>query len=210
MVHSTSNAVPAAVPLSFCYSVVAVLPAGHVVEECEHGGLRGHSVEHLRGDDRGECRRVGVCRWCTCCGHTYHVSGGVRSSGFLPRKSWLHPASVSRKRLSVRSIGAFSFSVHVGVPSLRVQWNSRPWYSVSAWILRRFDRFFFGFFPPSARCFLFGLVDPYPAGVILALGTMFGIQKKKRRAVAILRCLSISFAILRIASSRLYCKLTAL
>ena len=120
-----------------------------------------------------------VCRWCTCCGHTYHVGGGVRSSGFLPRKSWLHPASVSRKRLSVRSIGAFSFSVHVGVPSLRVQWNSRPWYSVSAWIVRRFDRFFFGFFPPSARCFLFGLVDPYPAGVILALGTMFGIQTKK-------------------------------
>ena len=105
----------------------------------------------------------------------HHVSGGVRSSGSLPRKSWLQPALVSRKRLSLRSIGARSFSVHVGVPSVRVQWNERPWYSVSAWIARRFARFFFdffvflGLFSPSARCFLFvALVDPYPPGVILA------------------------------------------
>ena len=99
--------------------------------------------------------------------------------------SWLYPASVSRKRLSVRSIGAFSFSVHVGVPFLRLQWNSRPRYSVSAWIARRFARFFFdffdffvflGLFSPSARCFLFGaLVDPYPPGVILDLGTILAM-----------------------------------
>ena len=77
----------------------------------------------------------------------HHVSGGVRSSGF--------------------------------------QWNSRPWYSVSAWIARRFARFFFdffdffvflGLFSPSARCFLFGaLVDPYPPGVILDLGTILAM-----------------------------------
>ena len=117
----------------------------------------------------------------------HHVSGGVRSSGLLPGKSWLHPALVSRKRLSVRSIGVFSFSVHVGVPSVRVQWNERPWYSVSAWIARRFARFFFdffdffvflGLFSPSARCFLFvALVDPYPPGVILAFGTILTMLK---------------------------------
>ena len=83
-------------------------------------------------------------------------------------------------RLSVRLIGAFSFSVHVGVPSVRVQLNERPWYSVSAWIARRFARFFFGFFDffvflglfsPSARCFLF----PYPEGVILGLGKILAM-----------------------------------
>ena len=74
----------------------------------------------------------------------------------------------------------FSFPVHVGVPFLRLQWNSRPWYSVSAWIARRFARFFFdffdffvflGLFPPSARCFLF----PYPPGVIRGLGTILAM-----------------------------------
>ena len=112
----------------------------------------------------------------------HHVSGGVRSSGSLPRKSWLQPALVSRKRLSLRSTGALSFSVHVGVPSVRVQWNERPWYSVSAWIARRFARFFFdffvflGLFSPSARCFLFvALVDPYPPGFILLFGTILAM-----------------------------------
>ena len=74
-----------------------------------------------------------------------------------------------------RSIGALSSLVHVAAPPLRFQENERPWYSVSAWIARRFARFFFdffvflGLFSPSARCFLFvALVDPYPPGVILA------------------------------------------
>ena len=169
-VHSTSSALPAAVPLLFCHFVVAVLPAGHVAEECEHGmvacaGTASNiSVEMIGANAAG----LGFVDGVPAAG-IHHVSGGVRSSGFLPRKSWLYPASVSRKRLSVRSIGAFSFSVHVGVPFLRLQWNSRPWYSVSAWIARRFARFFFdffdffvflGLFSSSARCFLFGaLVD---------------------------------------------------
>jgi len=63
------------------------------------------------------------------------------------------------------------------VPSVRVQWNERPWYSASAWIARRFARFFFdffvflGLFSPSARCFLF----PYPKGVMLGLGTILAM-----------------------------------
>ena len=124
----------------------------------------------------------------------HHVSGGVRSSGSLPRKSWLQPALVSRKRLSLRSTGALSFSVHVGVPSVRVQWNERPWYSVSAWIARRFARFFFdffvflGLFSPSARCFLFvALVGPISQGSYpcpwydvrhSALNWQFAVRKK--------------------------------
>ena len=60
-------------------------------------------------------------------------------------------------------------------------WNSRPWYSVSVWIARRFVCFFFDFFDffvflrlfsPSARCFLF----PYPKGVtLLGLGTVLAM-----------------------------------
>ena len=50
--------------------------------------------------------------------------------------------------------------------------------------------FFFGFFvflglfSPSARYFLFGaLVDPYPPGVMLGLGTILAMQTELKLAV---------------------------